>query len=197
MNIKIITAPTSEPITLAEAKAQIRVTHDNEDTYISRLITVARQSAETITGRALAYRTMELTLDVFPEVIVLPYPPVEEVVSIKYTDSDDIEHTLDIDDYIVHTDMPTKIVPAYNTDFPSVELKPIGAVKVRYKAGYKADGDDPEFILPEEIKQGILLLISNYYEYREDILSRGHIPKAVPFGVNALLTPYQVYMEDY
>jgi len=191
MNLKIITQPTSEPVTLAEAKDQLRITHDNEDSYITRLITVARQAAETHTGRALASATFELTLDEFPESqeIILPYPPLESVTSIKYRDTDGIEATLDIADYIVYDDMPAKIVPAYNEEFPGIELYPIGAVKIRYVAGYTGEG---ELVVPEEIKQGILLLIADYYEYREDILGKGHIPKTVPFGVKALFSPYWV-----
>ncbi len=193
MNIKTITAPTSEPVTLAEAKDQLRITQDTEDDYIERLITVARQAAETQTGRALASATFELTMDRFPvspQEIILPYPPLQSVTSIKYKDKDGAETTLDTEDYIADDDYPAKIVPAYNESFPSIEFYPVGAVKVRYDAGYT--GED-ELIVPEEIKQGILLLIADYYEYREDILDRGHIPKTVPFGIKALLQPYKVW----
>ena len=167
-----------------------------EDTLLSNLITVARQSGETITKRALASATFELTLDKFPanEVIILPMPPVElPITSIKYKNKDGIEAILFDQDYIVYDDMPAKIIPAYGKSFPDIELYPIGAVKIRYVAGHKTTGDDASLIIPEEIKQGLLLLIGNYYEYREDLLARGHIPKTIPFGVRALLEPYKIW----
>jgi len=196
MNLKIITAPTTEPISLAEAKEHLRIIHNDEDTLITALIKVARQSGETITKRALASATFELTLDKFPadKVIILPMPPVElPITSIKYKDKDGIEATLSNQDYIGYDDMPAKIIPAYGKSFPDTELYPIGAVKIRYKAGHKTTGDDANLIIPEEIEQGLLILIANYYEHREDLLSRGHIPKTVPFGVRALLEPYKIW----
>ncbi len=167
-----------------------------EDTLLLNLITVARQMGETITKRALASATFELTLDKFPanEVIILPMPPIElPITSIKYRDKDGKEAILQSQDYIAYDDMPAKIIPAYGKSFPDIELYPIGAIKIRYVAGHKTTGDDASLIIPKEIKQGLLLLIADYYEYRGNLLQRGHIPKTVPFGVRALLESYKIW----
>ena len=44
--------PTSEPVTLAEAKNFLRVTITDDDLLISSLITAAREACEAFTGRS-------------------------------------------------------------------------------------------------------------------------------------------------
>jgi uncharacterized phiE125 gp8 family phage protein len=194
MNLKIITAPVTEPVSLTEAKSHLRITHTNDDTLIISLIKVARQQAESITLRSLASAVYDLSIDDFPtEEIVLPMPPVESITSIKYKDSDGVEATWDSDEWIFYNSEPAVILPAYGEAYPTFTPYPIGAVTIRFTAGYKTSGDDADLIIPEELKQAIKLLVANYYEYREDLLTRGHIPKTVPFGVNALLSPYRLF----
>ena len=59
MRSTLITGPIDEPITLAEAKAHLRVTIDNEDDLITRLIKGARESFERETGRQLLTAAMK------------------------------------------------------------------------------------------------------------------------------------------
>lgn len=59
-------APALEPLTLAEAKAHLRVDFVEDDTLISALIVAARQRAEVITRRALITQSWQLVLDAFP-----------------------------------------------------------------------------------------------------------------------------------
>jgi len=195
MTLKIITAPTVEPILIAEAKKHLRVISNDEDTLITSIIKVARQVAENFTHRAIASQTLEYIIDDFPEeVITLPMPPVESITSIKYKNSEGVETEWDNTKYIKFLDSePAKIVPAYGESFPSFIPYPIGAVKIRYVAGYKTGGTDPNIIIPEAIKQALLLLIGHYFENREILLERGHIPKTIPFSAEALLYSYKIW----
>lgn len=192
MNLKIIQISETEPITLDEAKLHLRVTNDEEDNLIKSLITVARQRCEAVTNRALVSTTFELIMDSFPEKIVLPMPPAESVVCIEYKDCEGIEEEMPEEDYIFYNSEPAVIIPAYGKSWPSFNPYPKGAVKVRYVAGYNS-GEGPEFIIPEAIKEAMLLIIGVFYENREDILAKGHIPKTLPLGVDALLYPYRIW----
>jgi uncharacterized phiE125 gp8 family phage protein len=196
MNLKLIAAPTSEPITLEDTKLHLRVDIDDDDNLISNLITSARQYVESFTRRAIASATYELALDDFPagddEEIILPKPPLESVTSVKYTDSDGDETTWDSSKYIVIESIPAIIIPAYTESWPSFTPYPREAVKVKYVAGYKFGGDD-HLVIPEPIKQAMLLIITDHYENRGQLLQRGHIPKSMPIAVESLLYPYKVF----
>lgn len=193
MNLKIITAPTIEPLTLTEAKAHLRVTSTADDTLITTLIKVARQQCENFTGRALASATFELIMDSFPNGnIELPMTPVESVTSIKYKDSDNVETTWSSAEYIFYNSEPAVINLAYNKSYPTFTPYPIGAVKIRFVAGYKLSGTDASLIIPEVIKQALLLQISTLYENRENIII-GQTVAEMTFGTKSLLYPYKIF----
>src|SRR5512139_4185185 len=77
MGVKLITAPTSEPVSLAEAKSQCRVDISTDDDYISNLIVAAREWCELHDWRVYMPQTWELYLDNWPSAapIEIPKPP--------------------------------------------------------------------------------------------------------------------------
>lgn len=188
MALKIITAPTAEPITLAEAKIHLRVDDDltGEDALIEALIVAARQGAEQITGRALMPQVLELALDDFPDEIVLPRPPLASVSSVKYLDANETLQTLSSDRYLIDDySQPSKIVPAYGETWPSA-LDRENSVLVRYTAGYANAA-----AVPQEIKAWMLLRIGALYENRESVAA-GAALSELPF-VDRLLDAYKVW----
>jgi len=68
MNLRIITDPSLvvEPVSLAEAKANLNLAINDDDADISAAITAARTLAETVNGRVLCAQQFELALDNFP-----------------------------------------------------------------------------------------------------------------------------------
>jgi uncharacterized phiE125 gp8 family phage protein len=188
MNLKIITAPTIEPVSLAEAKLHLRVTTDEDNNLISSLITVAREICENITNRALATQTLELSLDRFPNGnIVLPYPPLISVTSIYYKNSAGVNtQWLPITEYIVDTAKePGEIVLAYGKSYPSFTEYPTNAIKIIFIAGYTTD-------IPLSIKQAMLILCSHFYENREEFVIGQTVTK-IPRAVDSLLYPYRIF----
>ena len=75
MALKLITAASTFPITLEDAKLHCRVDTAADDALINALITAATELAEQKTGRALMAQTWELTLDAFPEAFELTRVP--------------------------------------------------------------------------------------------------------------------------
>lgn len=162
MALTVIVPPSEEPITLAEAKASpsVRVSTTTDNTDITALIKVVRMMAERHTLHALVTQTLELTLDAFPTGgIELPMPPLQSVTSVKYTDTDGTEQTMDAADYSIDDKSTIAlIVPAYGETWP-VTRDEINAVRVRFVAGFGAAAD-----VPEDIKSWMKIMIGTLYD---------------------------------
>ena len=161
MSLRLVTAPTTPALSLAEAKVHLRVDSNAEDTLIESLVTAATDMAEQQTRRALMQQTWELTLDAFPTAFELTRVPVQSIASVKYTDISGVEQTLGPSAYTLDTSDGygfAYVKPAYGTEWPSARK----GVKVRYVAGY-ADAA----AVPEPIVQWIKLMVSTMFDNRE------------------------------
>ena len=185
--VKVITAPTSEPITLAEAKANLRVVFDDEDTDIERMIRASRQMAEERMNRALMPQTLAFAADGFGCALRVPRPPLIEIDSLKYIDTDGAEQTMPDTGYLVDgfADPPT-ISAAPGTSWPATRAQS-GAVVVQYQAGY-ADAAS----VPEPIRQWMLLAINAFYEHRSAVSAEQTYSLPEDFA-KWLIQPYVVY----
>lgn len=188
MALKLITAPTEEPVTLTQAKLQCRVDGSDEDALLTLIISAARRSAEIRTGRALVTQTWELALDAFPaSAIELPMPPVQSITSIKYLDAAGVEQTLSGASYALDSYGSRHwVIPAQGVSWPET-LDAANAVKVRFATGYGA-----ATAVPEDIKMWMLLSIGTLYTHRE-AMAQGQLVE-LPGGFwQSLLDPYVLY----
>ena len=179
-----------EPLTLAEAKLHCKVGDEitEDDALISGLIAAAREDAEHELHRSLLTQTWTKTLDEFPEAIFLPYPPIQNVTSVKYLDTNGALQTLSDTLYAVDIrSEPGSIVPAYGTTWPDTYAA-INAVEVVYVAGWTSVDD-----VPPQVKRWMKLRVATLYEHREEValLNRGTI-QYLPY-VQTLLDRYRVY----
>lgn len=187
----LVTAPAVEPLILLEVKDHLRVDFDEDDPLLQGLIKAAREYAEEVTGRALITQDWDYFLDEFPggTEIALPFPPLQSVASVKYTDKDNVVATFDSAKYQVDTQrQPGRILLKDNETWPSDTLRPANGVEVRFKAGY---GDD-RFTVPEAIRRAMLLHIGAMYEHREAVLA-GQPASVVPFAFDSLISPHRVW----
>jgi uncharacterized phiE125 gp8 family phage protein len=210
MAFKLVTPPAAEPVTLDQAKKQLRVDADmtDDDTLIQGLITAAREYCEGFQGRAYVVQTWELVLDAWPTNsmpatayhdhripvspngrIDIPRPPLQSVASVIYTGQGGNKVTLDPNAYIVDTDSePGRIVPA--TQWPSVELVKAGGIRIRFVAGYPVGtgtSPDPVANVPYSVQAAILLLITHWYENRVPVVTERGTPSEIPLTVESLL----------
>lgn len=160
MSLRLITAPTSYPVTQAEAKMQCKVDGNDEDGLIDTYISAATAHVESVTGRAIISQTWEVVLDDFSDAMMLPKGPVQSVTSVKYFDTAEVEQTLATDQYVLdNVSDPAWVVKAEDATWPEV-AEGVNNVIIRFVAGYSA--------VPPELKAAILILVSALYDNRAD-----------------------------
>ena len=182
----VTTAPTWEPVTLAEAKDHMRVDHSDEDAVISGLIPSAREYLEGVLGSALPQQSITAYYSTFWNLLTLPRAcPLQSVTSVKYLDEDGVLQTVDSAVYDVYTaPTPGEVRLAYNQTWPTHRIV-TDPVRIEYVAGYAGAGS-----VPAPLRAAMLLLIGHWYENREatsplDI-------KDVPGTIGALVTAYKM-----
>ena len=138
MNIKTITPPGEEPVTVAEVKTYAHISHAAEDALIGSLILSGRVLCEGYQNRAYITQTLEVSYDGFPRTpFCLPRAPLQSVTSITYYDTDDAPVVVPASAYQVDTSgEPGRINLGYGQIWPTVVLRDINAVVVRYIAGF-------------------------------------------------------------
>lgn len=190
MALVLKTAPLIEPVTRNDCKNFAQITDSRDDWLIDSLIVGARTYAEQYTNRQFVTATWYLYLDGFPDVIRPPRPPLQTSgFSIKYTDTAGDEQTLDSGEYQVDVKSnPGRVMPAYAKVWPSVRVETLNVVTVEFQAGYGTAATD----VPFPIRQAMMLLISDWFRYRQDAYDGRPFTKA-PRAVDSLLSQYRVW----
>jgi uncharacterized phiE125 gp8 family phage protein len=200
MRISTTTAPTVEPVTLAEVKKHLRLAtteagaaaYTSEDDLLNRLITVARTQAEQETGRAFITQTKTMYLDGWPDedFIRLPYPTLQSAaVTYRLEDDDDYDETLSTVDTDIVSE-PGRVVLQPNESWPSGTLYTDRPIKIVFVCGYGDSGND----VPAPIKAAILLRITDMYEHRGEVIV-GLTTSRIQGAVDALLRQYRIFYE--
>lgn len=171
-SLVVITPPTVEPVSLAEAREWLRLESDDTQntTVLGMLIQAMREYAEELTGRAFCQRTLELRMDALPTEIELPYPPLQSVEFVKYTDDDEVLQTLAADQYQVDTARePGLIVPAWSARTWPTAIAIPNSVRIRFVAG-DYDGGSPTVPVPAKLRLWMHQRIATLFENREALV---------------------------
>jgi hypothetical protein len=200
----LITAPSSEPVTLQEAKSWARITDDEENALINTLIVAARQEAEKYLRSVLITQTWELTIDLcsgslddklgdgvyqiaiselygsLPNAISLPYAPIQSITSVKYYDLNNTEATYSSDNYTLDT-AGGRLLLNYGAVWPS-NMRRNASLKIRYVAGYGTGAN-----VPAQIKIAMMGYVQSMYESR-GVCESGADPLKT---MQAALMPYR------
>jgi len=212
---RIKSAPAVEPVSLTEAKAQLRIVDADTtyDTEITSLITDARQWIERRYGISLITQSRVQYLDQlytrypvyqnflgpyysrFP--IKLLYPPVQSITLFKYYDASQTPQTLteNTDFYISGKASP--VVGAQDIEIPRiwpVNSWPVykwipDTIQIEYVCGYGADGT----YVPGPIKRAIKMVLSQFFENRmEEIVSPDRLVK-FEMSIDRVMSTYEIF----
>lgn len=202
--IRRLEVSSTPPITLASAKAALRVTHSFEDAVVERKLRAAVSHFEFRTNRFMRVSDLELALTDWPvypdrdcfDGIRLIAAPVREVESIEYRNDAGgwVEiaaenWTWDRRDYGAEiTFRSAYALPSLTSEFRDV-------VRVRFVAGYEPEGQvtgvDPELVLPDEYAEAVLMLAGHWLEHREAVTD-GETAE-VPLALNMVLQSARIF----
>lgn len=156
----LVTGPTSEPITLAEAKRQLFLAESDtsSDAELVSRIQAAREQWEHDTDSVMLTQTLSVTAEAFAgREIILPSRPIQSVTHVKYYDDTNTLQTLPTSYYSV--DLKERAVRlVWNATWPTTSIR-WDAVVVTYVAGNTSLA-----AVPAIAKQAMLLLIT-YYQF--------------------------------
>ena len=166
--------PTSEPVTLDEARQQCSLQGNNSwDELLAGYISDARRVIERRHERQLLPATWTLSLDIFPDEIELRKTPVVTVSSITYVDQTGTMQTFDPAKYQVDIASPNqsaRIRPVWGVIFPISRTGYMNAVVVTFTAGYAAATDTTDAMkraaVPSTYRRAILMFVKHMFEQR-------------------------------
>lgn len=182
--VQLVTGPSVEPISVADAKRHLRVEHSDDDLLIKRLIETAVSMVDVtgVLGKAMITQTWGEWFAPNPSQIVLSLGPIQSVSAIKYYDTDNALQTDTLSNYFVlGTSGRTTIKPKSGYNWPTTFTRD-DAIKIEYVIGYGDTFRD----VPSTVRHALFMLVAHYYENRENELI-GTISKTLPFGFEALI----------
>ena len=187
MIIRRVTAPATLPITLDEVKAQLRITHDAEDTFLNGLIAAAVDYVDGhgLLGRAMITQTWAQYVSQSPGWVRLEMGPFIALVSVEYYDDAGVLQTATVGDFEAWLQDDFVICkPKENREWPTADTRQ-DAIKITYTAGFGTAAD-----VPASLKHALLLLVSHWYQNREASIEAAL--KEIPLGFDMLLNAHRV-----
>ncbi len=181
----LLAGPAAEPLTLAEAKAWLRVEHGDDDAAIAALVAAACTHVEAHTRRALMTQSWRILRDEWPadgRIAVLP-APLRELHAVRVHLAGGPED-IGPEAFVLDTAAAPGIV-AFPPGTLIAPSRAIGGIELDIEAGY---GDEPSDV-PQALRQAIRLLLARWYENRGAMSEAGAGP--LPRDVAALIAPYR------
>ncbi len=187
MTAIVIDPPAIEPVTLAEAKAHLRLTGTADDDYVAAMITAARIQVETATRRVLIDQTWRIFRDDWPADgrVTLTVVPLKAVTAVTDFDAEGEPTVIPATDWVL--DAASSPARLRLTGAAPAPGRPINGIEIDVVAGYGLSG----LSVPQPLRLAIMTLVARWYEDREG-LSYGIVPSRVAAAFEAQVAPFRV-----
>lgn len=178
----LMTPPAAEPVSLAEAKAHLRVTHGDDDVLIGTLIASARRIVEARSGLQLITQDWTCYRDAWPEdgVIGIPLGPLTAVIELAVYGEDGAKAVIDPAHYYADfASRPPRLL-LRGSRLWQPPGRALNGIAITVEAGFGPAAAD----VPETLRQAVKILLAHWYEHR----GSGD-PPPVPVTFDALIRP--------
>ena len=183
--------PALEPLSLAEAKAHLRVDGTDEDALIGALISTSRLHIEAALSRGLITQSWSLFRDSWPRqgVVELQLAPLQSVDAVRLYAIDGTASAVAASSYLIDA---LSVPPRLVRTAPGAWMRPgraVNGIEIAFTVGY---GATPETV-PRQIRHALLLLVAHWYQNREPVkvAGGGFKPMRIPDTISELLLPYR------
>lgn len=176
--------PEAEPVSLAQAKAELRIDHDSEDELIAGLVRAAREEVEQTTGLAMIDQRWRLAVDALPPsgMLRLRRGPVKEILAVTAYGSEGEAALVDPADYQLDPlSRPARLHFARVPD----RLRVMNGIEVDFSAGFGEAGTD----VPDLLKRAVLMLVAHWFEFRASFGAMEQ-PVSYPAGYRRLISAH-------
>lgn len=185
MTIVVTDPAVGEVLSLAEAKAYLRVETDAEDTLIETLIRVAREHLESAAGLSLLSQGFRLFLDDWPKAhaVLIRKHPVRTLDAVTIYDQEGLPVPIDLATVVLDkARRPARLV----VKAIRAPARIVNGIEIEFTAGFGESGAE----VPDVLKRAMLLHVAAMYEIRGGV-EPGQQPATVPAGYDRLVAPWQ------
>ena len=187
MALVLMSGPAVEPVTVAEAKAHMRIDGSAEDTVIASLVLTSRLHVEAALSLALITQSWRVLLDRWPQgdTLELPLQPLQAVTEVRVRNASGGAPAVPATSYLVDiASKPPRLV--WNSAVRPVPGVAANAIEIDITAGFGATAAS----VPAPLRHAILLLTAHWYEHR-DPSDIGTDAARVPDAVSDLIQPFR------
>ena len=184
MTYALITPPSAEALTLAEAKAHLRLDTSDEDDLVTTLIRVAREHLEASASLCLMTQAWRLYLDSICEdgVIQIARGPVQTIDSVMVYDGAGSASRFSLDAHVLDgRGRPARLM-LRQVPRPG---QAVNGIEIDFTAGFGATAAD----VPDTLKRAMLTHIAAMFSCR-GIVTPDEQPALVPAGYERLIAPF-------
>lgn len=187
MALVLTSGPASEPVTLSEAKAHLRIDGSAEDVLLTSLMLTSRLHIEAALGLAMITQSWMLVLDRWPGdgSVDIPIAPLQAITAVRVRNAAGNASVIAPTSYLVDiASKPPRLV--LNTAAPPLPQRVANGIEIDVTAGFGANAAS----VPAPLKHAILMLVAHWYEHRDPV-EIGSAAVRIPDAVNDLIQPFR------
>ncbi len=189
MALVLTSGPAVEPVTVAEAKAHLRLDSAAEDVLLASLLLTSRLHVEAALGLALINQTWMLVLDRWPadSCVEIPIAPLQGITAVRVRDAAGAATVIAPTSYLVDiASKPPRLV--WNNAAPPSPGRVANAIEIDISAGFGATAAS----VPAPLKHAIAMLTAHWYEHRDPI-EIGSSTARIPDAISDLIQPFRKF----